>query len=781
MGPLTPSTSAVSRNDDSQRRGRRLDIAAVAAAIAVGCGYTAGVLWRNSQSGTAFPAFDTYRASYPNLIYALRSLERGYGLFWNSLQNCGQPFLPSTLLGLPYPLHALFLVFDLDTGLFVSVAVHLAIGGIGAYFLAREVGLGRVAALCAAIAFELSGSTIAIATWVPTTILGIYVWIPTALLLCERILKSPTLAKGVGLGLVLTLQLLAGYPQVLLFTYEFIALRIVWELCIRRPPQWRPVLGVFAVAGILPLFLGAIQLLPMVEFMRESVRSGRLTDAEMNPGDYFTWTKFRANVAAHSDAGLGTVFAVVPAALAGVALTSRSRWRPAIFYALAAVLFVGLSFETPLYHLYRRLPVVSAFRMPSRVLWLAGFAAVVLAAIGADRLTAKDEPDGSTRLAPIAASAFGVMAIALLSATGLLSWWEWALGGATVGLCAFAVLRPAGRSVARLLLPVLILLNLLVLHRHTGQGLLKDGGEILYAKSDAFAFLGEHMTKQDRIYQISDFSDLAMQAKSPTIFDTPSITDYEPQTSRRYAELYIRMMRDEPMTSLNQFYFQMVKIPKNRGLLNLTGTRYVVGDVSAAELAGLGDPPLKLVWEKQRGAERWPGYADWVRIYENPAALPRAFYVPRASVVAGGALLNELTSAHHVPQREALLDAPPPDGFLGGSDPDGRGDAAIVLDRSEELVIRVAAEAEGFLFVSDQYYTGWHASVNGVEMPILRANHAFRLVRVPAGESTVVFRYRPLSVWIGTVVSAVSLVAVALYLGWAIMRSRALGRGRVYQ
>ncbi len=768
MGPLTPSAGAVSHDDVS--RGRRWrDVAAVAAAIAVACCYTVGVLWRNSLTGVVFPAFDVYRADYPNLIYALRSLERGYGLLWNSLQNCGQPFLPSTLLGLPYPMHLVFLFFDLDTGIFLSVAVHMAIGGIGAYFLAREIGLGRIAALCAALAFELSGSTVAIATWVPTTILGIYVWIPTALLVCERILKAPTLAKGACLGLVLTLQLLAGYPQVLLFTYELLALRVAWELCTRRPLQWRPVLGVFAVAGILPLFLGAIQLLPMVEFMRESVRSGRLTEAEVNPIDFVTWAKFRASVAAHSDAGLGTVFAVVPAALAGIALTSHSRRRSALFFALAVALFAGLSFETPLYHLYRRLPVVSSFRMPSRFLWLAGFASVVLAAIGADRLTARHEPDGSTRLAPIVAAALGVVAISLLSATALLSWWEWALGGATVALCAFAVLRPSGRSLARLLLPVLILVNLLVLHRQTGQGLLTDARAILYAKREAFAVLGEHMTQQDRIYQVSDFSDLAMQAKSPTIFDTPSITDYEPQTSRRYAELYIRMMLDEPMQGINQFYFQTTKIPKDRRLLDLTATRYVVGDVSDAELAALGAPPLKLVWEKQRGLDAWPGYANWVRIYENPAALPRAFYVPRARVMPSGAL-KELTSAQHMPRREALLDAPPPDGFLGSSNPDGSGDAAIVLDRSEELVIRVTADAEGFLFVSDQYYPGWHASVNGVEMPILRGNYAFRLVRVPAGESTVVFRYRPLSVWIGTVVSAVSLLAVALYLGRAALR-----------
>ena len=51
---------------------------------------------------------------------------------------------------------------------------------------------------------------------------------------------------------------------------------------------------------------------------------------------------------------------------------------------------------------------------------------------------------------------------------------------------------------------------------------------------------------------------------------------------------------------------------------------------------------------------------------------------------------------------------------------------------------------DGFLFLNDAYYPGWRATVNGEDVPIYRANVMFRAVRVPAGESTVVFEFVPM-------------------------------------
>jgi uncharacterized membrane protein YfhO len=65
--------------------------------------------------------------------------------------------------------------------------------------------------------------------------------------------------------------------------------------------------------------------------------------------------------------------------------------------------------------------------------------------------------------------------------------------------------------------------------------------------------------------------------------------------------------------------------------------------------------------------------------------------------------------------------------------------------------------------------------VNGAARPIVRANHTFRLVEVPAGESEVVFSFRPLSLRIGAAVSLLGAIAFALLWRWGkAMRPRAL-------
>src|SRR5262249_10212505 len=94
------------------------------------------------------PSFDIYASSYPNIVYALHSLREGYGLLWNPLQNCGQPFPPATALSAFYPLHLVFLVVDVDRGVRVIAFLHLVLAALGTYLLCREIGLGRPAAFC---------------------------------------------------------------------------------------------------------------------------------------------------------------------------------------------------------------------------------------------------------------------------------------------------------------------------------------------------------------------------------------------------------------------------------------------------------------------------------------------------------------------------------------------------------------------------------------------------------------------------------------------------------
>jgi|GEM_PF-1319424 len=729
---------------------RRWDVAAFLVTVLVAVYYTVGVLWRRAQRGESLPSYDIYAAHYPNIVYALRSLQQGYGLLWNNLQNCGQPFVPSTLLGLFYPLHAVFLVVDVETGLLVLTALHLAVGGVGAYCLCRELGLSGVAAMCGALTFEVSGPTVLLAGWLPTSILGIYVWIPVAMLLLERIIQVPSIGKGMWLAVVLTLELLPGYPQILFFTYQIIGLRVLWEFASARVRQPFRLLAVTALGLALPVFLGAAYLLPSIEFSRVSVRGHDLAIDEIRiPNMTLTWKGFREDVGLRRT-GLGTTFAVVPVALAALALTSRYR-RMAVFYFLLAALYLVLPFDNPLFSLYLRLPGGKAFRDPARFIWITNFAFSVLVGMGTEVVVRARAALGLSQLRRLAASLLAVGAFYSLSPPGLYAW-EWLCLGGTLIACTGALLLPSGHWLARVALPALLAVNLFLVDRQPYLGYLKDDN-LIYRNAAEFSLVKEQMTPQDRVYQFGKHPDYALMLKSPSVFAVPSIADYEPQTSERFARLYVWLLRNQDMgNNLNMFMYTLTNVPRNKRLLDLMATRYLLRDVAGEEFGPEMLHSLRFLW--QHGS---------VRVYENPNALPRAFFVPSIRVVASPEeVLRQLASGGPNLREVALVESVPTDGFLGHSSA-AAGEVTVLQDRAEELALHVNTTGEGFVFLSDQYYPGWEATVNDIPTPIMRANYAFRLIRVPAGASTVRFRYRPKSLWLGMWVSVLALVAVVSY------------------
>ena len=80
------------------------------------------------------------------------------------------------------------------------------------------------------------------------------------------------------------------------------------------------------------------------------------------------------------------------------------------------------------------------------------------------------------------------------------------------------------------------------------------------------------------------------------------------------------------------------------------------------------------------------------------------------------------------------------------------------------LLISVVAPGGGWLVLSDTWYPGWRASIDGVEVPIYPADAVFRALRLPKGEYEVEFKYLPMSFSIGTVISAAAWSG--LFISW---------------
>ena len=69
------------------------------------------------------------------------------------------------------------------------------------------------------------------------------------------------------------------------------------------------------------------------------------------------------------------------------------------------------------------------------------------------------------------------------------------------------------------------------------------------------------------------------------------------------------------------------------------------------------------------------------------------------------------------------------------------GSAKIVSYTPNKIVIEAITNSPALLFLSDNHYPGWKATVNGDSSKIYRADYSFRSVIVPKGESVVEFEY----------------------------------------
>jgi hypothetical protein len=134
-------------------------------------------------------------------------------------------------------------------------------------------------------------------------------------------------------------------------------------------------------------------------------------------------------------------------------------------------------------------------------------------------------------------------------------------------------------------------------------------------------------------------------------------------------------------------------------------------------------------------------------VYEDPAALPRAFLAGGARVMEDPAgALAALSDPAFDPRLEVVVHEDPGIPLEGGL---VEGGADIVEWSPDRIRLAARADRPALLVLADNYYPGWEATVNGEAQRVLRANHTFRAVAVPAGEHEVVFRFRPRSMIVG--------------------------------
>jgi len=433
-----------------------------------------------------------------------------------------------------------------------------------------------------------------------------------------------------------------------------------------------------------------------------------------------------------------------------------------LFLAGLGVLFLGMALRLPGVDLLNHLPVFNVVAS-SRHRLVFTFCVAVLAGVGAERIF---------RL-PLDAPVFRYLVWGLLSfvgmGTALLIIVHWVLVGFRDTLIAYNRIRAlypimleafslSNMSMYSSILVALSFAGVLILYckRFVSTQLSKAMflGLVLidlfvfsmnfnptmpqsqvFPQTEPVQFLQSRLAGQDLVRVMAMNDDLPPNTGTPYHFYEIAGSDFP---SRRYAELAQAL--GGKVYGHNRIVFSVLQ-PQ---LINLTNVKYIIASV---EPEGLPRGQLKEVYHNSS-----------VRIYEYLSYLPRAYVVHQAKTINDDAqILEMLTSSTFDPRSQIIIEELPPAG-LPGNVPSSNDRVQITQYQPQMLSIQVELAENGFLFLSDAYYPGWQAFVNGGETKIYRANYAFRAIYLPKGKHQVQFIYTPAGFKLGLAVTITGLI-----------------------
>jgi hypothetical protein len=145
-----------------------------------------------------------------------------------------------------------------------------------------------------------------------------------------------------------------------------------------------------------------------------------------------------------------------------------------------------------------------------------------------------------------------------------------------------------------------------------------------------------------------------------------------------------------------------------------------------------------------------------VKVYEVMDALPRAYVVHHTQILDDEQALAAMRDPAFDPAGTAILAS----GQEIHEAAPGEAEVRFTQYEPEEVTIQASLQTPGYLILSDSWYPGWQATLDGQPAPIERADLAFRGVYVSAGTHTVQFRYVPKSYFAGTGVSLLTLLGI---------------------
>lgn len=720
---------------------------------------------------------DVVSFTYPMQTLAVDLIKSGKIPLWNPYVLAGTPLLANFQSSPFSPTNFLYFLTDNITAWGLQIVLQHLLAALFTFILLRHWKISRFGSVVGAVVYAFGGFNLIWSQWNGHTLAAAF--IPLILFFSDELLLRQKWIYGVGISISLGLMILSGYPQIIL--YLGLSIFILWLVRVWGNKNIVKKSFVLAIFFLIGFGLAAFQILPGAELLKYSQRQ-----VEQHP---FEWAFLPAskvitfiapnyfgnhstrNYWGPQDYTSNTGFVgVVAFILAGYSFLVIKKKREVLIAFLFLLASLILAFPTPV-SIFLWEKGILGFNAASahRSLVVFDLAIAVLAGFGFDYLFSSKKPKNlwvGLLVPGILLSIFFVMAFLAKGTT-------------------YAGTDPKVVALRNLMIPFLVFvfvsISIFALRSITGF-------KTNFVAISLFILMIIEIFNFG--WKFTPFSDRKL------VFPTTPVLDFlmsqkEPFRVTGDKVIPINMRMPYKLESLEGYdAVYPLSISKFIAAVNTghTGTtplgRYGTVDDELSPLLPFANVKYTVVIKKDKAGN--PDINGSIShffdpkvfknvfedkttaVLENINTLPRAFIVFDWDVVKNGdEALNAIVSSDFPKAKKIVLLKEPPIQKNFKKMPNV--EVEYLQYGQEDSLIKVNLSEDGMLFISDTFYPGWKAYIDGKETEILQADYAFRAVTIPKGGHIVKFIYHPESFFQGVKISLFSLVVLIGMIGYTLL------------
>lgn len=657
--------------------------------------------------------------------------------FWEPNIGQGFPLLDEGQIGFFYiPNLIIFGLFPFWIAFNLGYIFSFLLAAFGTYLLARSVSLGRAASYLAAITYAFS----------PILILRLHHYnliqtaaiFPLLLWSVNSFFNSKKIVYLSIFSLILSQQILAGFQQITLYSLVGASLFFIYKTLanFKKNLQKFQVFSIFAVAVLFSILASSVQINSTITLIQNSSRlqsenpAKLLSDFPYNPKNLLTifnpfilgsannatyprWQPGVWGIFWENNTYFGIVQVVLIATLVFFAFaktkTKKTKQNIAFFCFLAIFgILLSLSKFGPLHPIFS-IPPISFFRVPSRFLIFTFISAAILAAYSLEKASEKIKKNNLRKIM--------IFLIALLATTDIFRSWY-----------SYPLITPVKKIIAAPKFSPLIDKD----SRIVSLGNVIEWNNI---------FLAKGWVNQTNNYLF--FNNL-MDRNLNLIYGKKTLFAYSAMAPKRAG--YIEGLFGQAITEENQ----TIKIIKpGQNILDFSGVSFVTST-------------------KKLNSSNWQ-YLDKVEngntsifLYKNTDPLPRVYSVRNFTIADSiDKIAKILSDPDFDPREKVILEKSP---NIHTSDVIGLNKVLITNDQANRVNISAELADNSIVVLSDSYYPGWKAKIDGRQTEILAANINSRAVVVPKGKHVIEYFYKPERFILSLLISLISTSLLIIFI-----------------